>query len=46
MKPQLLDELKKQYDSVHGCYRPEGGLTRLLGLLTKRQFVQDFGCIL
>jgi len=25
MKPQLLDELKKQYSSVHGCYRPEGG---------------------
>lgn len=22
MKPQLLDELKKQYGSVHGCYRP------------------------
>jgi len=25
MKPQLLDELKKQYSSAHGCYRPEGG---------------------
>ena len=25
MKPQLLDELKKQYGFIHGCYRPDGG---------------------
>jgi hypothetical protein len=25
MKTQLLAELKNNYDSVHGCYRPQGG---------------------
>jgi hypothetical protein len=25
MKPQRLEDLKKEYDAVHGCYRPEGG---------------------
>jgi hypothetical protein len=48
MKPQLLDELKKQYSSVHGCYRPEGGpcfylasnpAARDFGRRTGRRFV-------
>jgi hypothetical protein len=25
MRLQLLDELKRQYDAVHGCYQPKGG---------------------
>ena len=25
MKQKLIDELKKQYDTVHGCYQPKGG---------------------
>ncbi len=25
MRTQRLDEMRKQYDAVHGCYRPKGG---------------------
>ena len=40
MKQKLIDELKKQYDTVHGCYQPKGGPCFYLA---SHPIAEDFG---
>jgi hypothetical protein len=40
MRLQILDELKKEYDAIHGCYRPKDGPCFYLA---SRPVAEDFG---